>query len=64
MCDVTGTEVTISYLGAPQLLPLAQRREALANSFGFDCTCSRCGTFTVLWYQSSWHLLGLAWTGF
>eukprot|EP00775_Hariotina_reticulata_P005525 gene5525-5760_t len=36
-----GTEITISYLGAPQLLPLQQRRQALANSFGFDCTCSR-----------------------
>jgi hypothetical protein len=37
-----GEEVTISYLGGPQLLPLDARREALSGAFGFDCGCPRC----------------------
>jgi hypothetical protein len=37
-----GEEVTISYLGGPQLLPLDARREALSSAFGFECGCPRC----------------------
>lgn len=37
-----GEEVTISYLGAPQLLPLDGRRQALSGAFGFNCACPRC----------------------
>lgn len=33
-----GCEATISYLGAPQLLPLSGRQQALGN-FGFTCRC-------------------------
>lgn len=37
-----GEEVTISYVGAEQLMPLAPRRKALRESFSFDCGCVRC----------------------
>lgn len=37
-----GEELTISYLGGPQLLPLDARREALGSAFGFECGCPRC----------------------
>jgi hypothetical protein len=42
ICCLAGEEVTISYLGGPQLLPLDARREALSSAFGFDCGCPRC----------------------
>jgi len=37
-----GDEVTISYVGADQLLPLRQRRRALKDAFAFECGCGRC----------------------
>lgn len=37
-----GCEVTISYFGADQLIPLGPRRDALRKAFGFDCGCARC----------------------
>jgi hypothetical protein len=43
-----GEEVTISYVGADQLLPLRPRRKALKDAFGFDCGCARCAAEEVL----------------
>jgi len=37
-----GDEVTISYLGRPQLTPVEGRIEALKEDYGFTCSCSRC----------------------
>ena len=43
-----GEDVTISYMGADQLLPLTRRRAALKDSFGFDCGCPRCAAEEAL----------------
>ncbi|KXZ47298.1 hypothetical protein GPECTOR_36g24 [Gonium pectorale] len=37
-----GEEVTISYLGRPQLLPFRKRISILSEDYGFECTCQRC----------------------
>ncbi len=37
-----GGEVTISYLGRPQLAPVEPRRLQLADLYGFECDCERC----------------------
>ncbi|GFR47403.1 hypothetical protein Agub_g9120 [Astrephomene gubernaculifera] len=37
-----GEEVSISYLGRPQLLPFQRRMQALKEDYGFDCDCVRC----------------------
>lgn len=42
-------EVTITYFGADQLIPLAPRRKALRESFGFDCACARCVGEAATW---------------
>lgn len=43
----SGDEVTISYLGRPQLAPVAQRVAALKEEYGFDCDCPRFVRHTV-----------------
>lgn len=35
-------QLTISYLGRPQLAPLGTRQDMLKEDYGFDCTCTRC----------------------
>jgi hypothetical protein len=35
-------QVTISYLGRPQLAPVAARVSALDSMYGFECSCERC----------------------
>lgn len=37
-----GQEVTISYLGRPQLKLLSTRHHHLQEQFGFKCSCQRC----------------------
>ncbi|GFH27157.1 histone methyltransferase, partial [Haematococcus lacustris] len=37
-----GEEVTISYLGRPQLQPATVRRARLLEDYGFECSCPRC----------------------
>ncbi|GAX75002.1 hypothetical protein CEUSTIGMA_g2448.t1 [Chlamydomonas eustigma] len=37
-----GDEVTISYLGRPQLVPVEMRIETLREDYGFTCECERC----------------------
>ncbi|GLC35445.1 hypothetical protein PLESTB_000206400 [Pleodorina starrii] len=37
-----GEEVTICYLGRPQLLPVSRRISILAEDYGFECSCARC----------------------
>lgn len=34
-----GDEVTISYLGRPQLTPVTRRMQALEEDYGFECDC-------------------------
>ncbi|GIL64548.1 hypothetical protein Vafri_18447 [Volvox africanus] len=38
----TGEEVTICYLGRPQLLPFSRRISILSEDYGFECSCTRC----------------------
>ncbi|GLI61856.1 hypothetical protein VaNZ11_004364, partial [Volvox africanus] len=38
----TGEEVTICYLGRPQLLPFSRRISILSDDYGFECSCTRC----------------------
>ncbi|GIL75583.1 hypothetical protein Vretifemale_5332 [Volvox reticuliferus] len=38
----TGEEVTICYLGRPQLLPFSRRISILSDEYGFECNCTRC----------------------
>lgn len=40
--------MTISYVGADQLLPLAPRRAALKAQFEFHCSCPRCAAEEAL----------------
>jgi hypothetical protein len=55
-----GDQATISYLGAPQLLPLDGRQQALGN-FGFVC---RCGELMCVWPGGGgWGLGGLGGVG-
>lgn len=35
-------QVTISYLGRPQLAPVGVRRVKLQEDYGFACSCPRC----------------------
>lgn len=35
-------QVTISYLGRPQLAPVSARVQALDSMYGFECSCERC----------------------
>lgn len=35
-------QVTICYLGRPQLLPFNKRIAILADDYGFECSCPRC----------------------
>ncbi|MEW5301046.1 MAG: hypothetical protein WDW38_009384 [Sanguina aurantia] len=37
-----GDEVTISYMGRPQLTPVGDRLEHLQRDYGFICDCKRC----------------------
>ncbi len=37
-----GDEVSISYLGRPQLMPVELRIETLREDYGFTCECERC----------------------
>ncbi|KAG1662897.1 hypothetical protein FOA52_009680 [Chlamydomonas sp. UWO 241] len=37
-----GDEITISYLGRPQLVPVDARIELLREDYGFSCECERC----------------------
>ncbi|KAG2452349.1 hypothetical protein HYH02_003373 [Chlamydomonas schloesseri] len=37
-----GEEVTICYLGRPQLLPFNKRIAILSEDYGFECNCARC----------------------
>ncbi|KAG2497109.1 hypothetical protein HYH03_004700 [Edaphochlamys debaryana] len=37
-----GQEVTICYLGRPQLLPFNRRMALLEEDYGFECDCVRC----------------------
>lgn len=40
--SAAGEEVTISYLGRPQLAPAAERIAKLKEDYGFECGCPRC----------------------
>jgi len=55
-----GAEVTLSYLDQNLLAPLAERRAELAETYGFECACSRycvCvfggGGGHTLWYRAA-----------
>jgi len=37
-----GEEVTISYMGRPQLQPVGPRQVKLLSDYGFECDCQRC----------------------
>ncbi|KAF5834973.1 hypothetical protein DUNSADRAFT_8073 [Dunaliella salina] len=37
-----GEEVTISYMGRPQLRPVGPRQVKLLSDYGFECDCQRC----------------------
>lgn len=45
----SGDELSISYVGRPQLMPWAPRAQELKRLYGFNCACPRCNTEEALY---------------